>query len=170
MTPVLNVSRDEIVLLPTDNALVIRQAKTFLIEELGLLGIEDEDYDELASVLSLPDLTGDETKQYFVKRCRTVAGYGTAFLSCRGYEEIFDVLEEANYNIKMMISELPAILNSWQEDTPTDMLKYLSIDHSGMNAEEVTALAIKAINDHDRMGYEAEYEVDGITTLLYSDG
>ncbi len=170
MTPVLNTWNNEVVMLPLDNPTVIMQAKTIKIEGFELLGIDDNDYDELVAELELPELTGDETKDYFVKRCNAVAGYGTPMLSDHGYGEVFGILTDAGFNIKTMMEELHRIINTWHEGTPDDILHNLDINQDNMDDSDKLGAAITAVMDHDHMGYECEYELEGVATILYSEG
>lgn len=170
MTPVLNVWNNEIVMLPLENALVTMQARTMKLDDFDLLGIENADYMELAEQLSLPELTGDETKEYFVKRCNKAAGYGTPMLSDKGYEQLFDILLDAGFNIRTMVEQLARIINTWHEATPEDILDDLDIDYSQMDDSDKLGAAINAIHDNDHMSFNAHYEANGEDTILYSQG
>ena len=170
MTPVLNVWNNEIVMLPLQNALVIMQARTMKIDDFDLLGIEDADYVELTEELSLPELTGNETRDYFVKRCNEAAGYGTPMLSDKGYEQLFDVLLDAGFDIKTMMQQLARIINTWHEGTPEDILDNLDIEHDDMDADDKLSAAINAIHDNDHMSYDAHYIANDVDTILYTQG
>ena len=170
MTPVLNVWNNEIVMLPLENALVITQARTMKLDDFDLLGIENADYTELTEELDLPELTGNETRDYFVKRCNESSGYGTPVLSDKGYEQLFDVLLDAGFNIRTMMEQLARIINTWHEGTPEYILDDLDIDYSDMSDDDKLWAAINAIHDNDHMSYNAHYEANGENTILYSQG
>ena len=170
MTPVLNVWNNEIVMLPLQNALVIKQARTKRIDDFELLVIENADYVELTEELSLPELTGDETRDYFVKRCNDSAGYGTPMLSDKGYQQVFELLIDAGWNIKTMMQQLPKIINTWHEGTPEDILDDLDIEHSEIDDDDKLSAAINAIHDNDHMSYDAHYIANDVDTILYTQG
>lgn len=166
ITAVLNERYDEVVFVPSN---LLPSLKLGLCEDSTLLIIDHRDYSDIADELDLDNNGDDVSRAYFVNRFRRATGYGTAWISRKGWAEIFDYLKESGMTVQSMFKDMGRVANSFQENTPADVLDNLDIDSSNMTNDEKTEAATLAIHAKDTMTFIESYEVDGITQLLYSE-
>ena len=166
MTPVLNEFDDEIVLLPVENPEVAAQLKS--IEGFDLKVIEGRDYNDLAEKLELPELTGNEARDYFVAKCNEAAGYGTPVLADVGYEYVYGLLRDSGDSLQSMIDNLSRVIMTWHQADAEHVLGECDVDFDDMPDDEKVSAAIDAIMENDFMSYETTYDINGETLILYS--
>ena len=166
LTAVLNERYNEIVLVPTDH---LPNVELNPFNNTDLLIINPLDYSDLVDEFLLEDKGEDITRAYFINRLRKVTGYGTAWIARKGWSEIFDYLTRGGMTIQAMLTDIPRIANSFQEQTPADILNDRSIDHKAMTADEKLEAATAIINANENTIYIASYDVEGETRILYSE-
>lgn len=166
ITPVLNEHDNEVVLVPSER---LPSLKLGLCEDTNLLIINHHDYADLMEELELDEHHDDVSRAYFINRFRSATGYGTAWISRAGWAVLFDYLKEAGMTIQSMLKDMARVANSFQENTPADVLDNLDIEHTNMTDSEKLGAAIQAVSNHDYMTYIDEYDVDGVTQVLYSE-
>lgn len=166
ITPVLNERYNEVVFVPSDR---LPSLNLSLCSDTNLMIIDHRDYSDIADELDIQDQGEDITRAYFINRIRAGTGYGTAWISREGWAEIFDHMVDGGMTIQGMLKDLPRVANSFQENTPADVLSNLDIDSTGMTMDDITQAATVAIHDNDNMSFIGSYEVDGDVRIAYSE-
>lgn len=169
MTPVLNTDADQIVLLPLDHAVVVRQDALVALDDLNIMGIDDEHHSALVVELGL-DGSGDEVSEaYFVKRCRESVGYDSSvMLYHEGYRHIYQQLRAKHLSLKHILANIPKYIEKFDETTADGVLSLLDTDYSDLSYEEKEVIAVNALKTEWKATHEATYEVHGNRVMMYS--
>lgn len=172
LTPVMNLGSDELVLIPLDNFIVTKQGNIRHDEMLNMMVIDGSSYNDLESTLSLPEITEDESKAYFIKRCNDASGYGCAPLSDKAYGIIYNELVDAGDSLKLMLDNMGRILNSFHEDRPEDILSEVDLYEYGgddqRSGSELLGDALDSVHSNDFQTYYADYMNGDVQVILYS--
>ena len=169
MTPVLNTDADQIVMLPLDHAIVVRQDALVVMEDLNIMGIDDEHYSELVVQLDL-DGSGDEVSEaYFVKRCRESAGYDSSvMLYHEGYRYIYQQLRAKHLSLEYILKDVQKFIEHFGETTADGVFGELAGDYDNLSYEEKQVAAANSLESDWNAKYETTYEVHGNKVMLYS--
>ena len=166
LTPVINSYDDELLFLDLSNPVLLEKGSISYDDALEMKVITN--YRDIDDELNLEDADDDDIKAYFVERCNKASGYGTEILHDLGYEHIYGVLKEASFTFKMLIKDMAAIIMSWRQGSPEDVLYDLDIEHSDFSPEDKHSLAWNALNESDSMNFETSYKVGDDVLMLYS--
>lgn len=158
---VLNTSNNQLVLLPLMNRFVIKQGNLVLNDQLNIMTIDGEAYDELAQLLELTEPDHHEVERhYFVERCNQASGYGTRSLSDTAYQNIYDLMADSGDSIVDMLSNMHRILNSYYGDSAERILDNADIEHENMPQDDKVSAAIDSIIDNDYQTFHFSYFLD----------
>lgn len=168
MIEVLNADTRRIVMLPLANKAVIEQNKVYHHLSTNIPAIDDQSYQTLATLLALPAVDINATRNYFSARCVNFIGEDKPSVSVKGYGFIFDLLSDAGADIKLMIERLEHIIYSWNEEDSETVLNRL---YAGFNdTSSITTTAIEVIKSENvTEAFVTSYQDADRTVILYCD-
>ena len=170
LTPVLNEYYVEVVFIPTELPIISTLKKR---DDIDMLVIDHRDYDDLKEQYegeyTFEDKGDVPSRAVFASRYYKTNGYGVAYITIEGWGKIFDYLKESGFSVTDMLSGFPKFANSFQEDTPADILDNLDIDTDGAADSDLPAMAVNAIHDNDNTSYVATHtNGEGIEWVIYT--
>lgn len=167
LTPVILVEENVIVMLPMDNALVLRQGATFKIQGFDALFIEDNDYYVLKNDMGMPEIDPAHTHKFIADRIIQAQADSGVKLSSGAANWISEVLIWGGDSIQEIIESLPSVLPNWHEGTAEELAGKFNINFDGLDDDAKAQMVIEAIEGSQGTVFEKSYTVEGKDYLLY---
>ena len=167
LTPVILVEENVIVMLPMDNALVLRQGATFKIQGFDGLFIEDNDYHVLRNDMGLPDIKPEHTTSFIADRIIKAQADNEVKLSAGAAAWIAELMVWGGDGIQEIVESLPTILPNFYEGTIKELAEKFNVALDGLDEEAQEQAVMEAIEDGDDTVFEKSYAVGDEWYLLY---
>ena len=90
-------------------------------------------------------------------------------ISREGFAAIFESMMEDDISIAAMVVAIPNIINKHHEKRVQDIVDDAELQVAGLSDDEKAGLAIGIITYEYNSDYDRHYDVNGETTMLYTD-
>lgn len=196
LTPVLNVDKNMIVMLPVANAIIMRQSAIFQVGEVTdfeLLAIHDHKYQELQSAMGgLREPNEVDTKNFVVDSIYKHQDKDGNVLSVPAIAHIYDHFEDDGYGrtgkdgkptqpilcvyerfttigcgVVERLKEIPETLSDWHEATADELVALYKLDVADMTEEDKYEAVIHALECETDTCYQTSYTIDEKDLFLY---
>lgn len=145
LTPVLNVEEEILVMIPLDNAIVLKQGAVYPLEDMPVMGICDEDYRELQSAMGgLREANYNDIKYFVEKKISNLELEQVAELSKKVFEWIENTLESVDFSLSLLMkhNNVPY----WATGILDAVVEKFEIAIEGMTMESKYNAVIEALN------------------------
>lgn len=176
LTPVINLATENLVLLQLESEAVINRGGVVYDKELDLMTVSPKAYEYITKRSNGFIVRPSQAMQFFADHCAKQASLGKCpSFSVIGYELAYASLFGNGMTMLELVKYAPAILASWSEKTPAEILDAANINHDGIEGEDLYTLALDELNNNPRLtyytrinGYDNHLKTK-TTKILYSE-
>ena len=145
LTPVLNVEEEIIVMIPLDNAIVLKQGSIYPLGDMPVMGICDEDYRELQSAMGgINEANYNDIKSFVEQRISTLELTQVAELGKKAFDWVENTLESVDFSLSFLMKH--DNMPYWATGFIDALVEKFGIAIEGMTIEAKYNAVIEAAN------------------------